>query len=493
MKQTIQEEMFADVSISKLKKAKSMVMHKALDAMKGQYQRIYDYQLELLRSNPGSTVIVHKEKDVEPPTFQRMYICLDALKRGFLAGCRRVVGLDGCFFKGATIGELLVAIGRDANNQMYPIAWAVVERENNDSWDWFCDLLFRDLQVGDGADWVFISDQQKGVLNAVEKWAPLAEHRNCARHIYANWKKQFKEKEWQKKFWRCAKAPCQLLFNLARASLAKYTSAGAQAILNTHPQHWSRAWFRLGSNCDSVDNNLCESFNKWIVEARLFPIITMLEIIRRKVMVRIQENRTKSDRWQTMICPNILKKCNVYITYSGKCHAICNGENRFEVMHFNNRFTVDLDKKECSCRYWQLSGLPCPHAISSIFFKTNKLDDYIASCYYVEDFKKTYSYCLQPLEGMSNWPVSDRAPLKTIKTVATARVTTEPGGSASVNLVADVPRSGATSRATINITSGKVSAQVSASAPPVKKSKPVPPKPGPRPMLLLPPWDSAKL
>jgi hypothetical protein len=186
MKQTVQEEMFADVNISKLKKAKAMVMHKALDAMKGQYQRIYDYQLELLRSNPGSTVIVHKEKDVEPPTFQRMYICLDALKRGFLAGCRRVVGLDGCFFKGTTIGELLVAIGRDANNQMYPIAWAVVERENNDSWDWFCDLLFRDLQVGDGSEWVFISDQQKGVLNAVEKWAPLAEHRNCARHIYAN-------------------------------------------------------------------------------------------------------------------------------------------------------------------------------------------------------------------------------------------------------------------------------------------------------------------
>jgi hypothetical protein len=61
---------------------------------------------------------VHKEKDVEPPTFQRIYICLDALKKGFLAGCRKVVGLDGCFFKGATNGELFCAIGRDANNQM---------------------------------------------------------------------------------------------------------------------------------------------------------------------------------------------------------------------------------------------------------------------------------------------------------------------------------------------------------------------------------------
>lgn len=116
-----------------------------------------------------------------------------------MAGCRKVVCLDGCFFKGATNGELC-AIGRDANNQMYPIAWAVIEVENNNSWDWFWDLLFRDISVGGGTGWVFISDQQNGILSAVEKWAPNAEHRNCARHIYANWKKHFSNKEWQKKF-----------------------------------------------------------------------------------------------------------------------------------------------------------------------------------------------------------------------------------------------------------------------------------------------------
>jgi len=42
------------------------------------------------------------------------------------------------------------------------------------NWDWFCDLLFRDIQVGDRKDRVFISDQQKGILNTVEKWAPEA-------------------------------------------------------------------------------------------------------------------------------------------------------------------------------------------------------------------------------------------------------------------------------------------------------------------------------
>jgi hypothetical protein len=59
----------------------------------------------------------------------------------------------------------------------------------------------------------------------------------------------------------------------------------------------------------------------------------------------------------------------------------------------------------------QLSGLPCPHAISCIFFKTNKLDDDITQCYKVEEFNKTYSYCLMPVEGMQSWPQSDSPPL----------------------------------------------------------------------------------
>jgi len=71
MRSAVQEEMFADVSISKLKRAKSIVMQKVLDATKGQYQVLYRYQLELLRSNPGSTIIIMKEPNVEPPVFQR--------------------------------------------------------------------------------------------------------------------------------------------------------------------------------------------------------------------------------------------------------------------------------------------------------------------------------------------------------------------------------------------------------------------------------------
>lgn len=58
-------------------------------------------------------------------------------------------------------GELLTAIGRDANNQVYPIAWAVVDVENKSNWTRFLELLSGDLDLIDGRGLVVISDQHK--------------------------------------------------------------------------------------------------------------------------------------------------------------------------------------------------------------------------------------------------------------------------------------------------------------------------------------------
>ncbi|XP_044390233.1 uncharacterized protein [Triticum aestivum] len=180
-------------------------------------------------------------------------------------------------------------------------------------------------------------------------------------------------------------------------------------MMNTAPEHWCRAYMKLGSNCDSVDNNMCESFNNWILEARYLPCISMLEWIRQKNMVRIQENRTKAEKWEGTICPNVFKKLKQNIKRSGTCDVLWNGKEGFEVLeHEKFKFTVNLEAWTCSCRYWQLSGLPCCHAISAIYKTGRKIDDYIAKCYSIEVYNKIYSHCLEPLEGEESWPRSDR-------------------------------------------------------------------------------------
>lgn len=209
-------------------------------------------------------------------------------------------------------------------------------------------------------------------------------------------------------FWACAKSSHRTQSNYNRAKLAQESVEGAKDIMNTAPEHWSRAYFKLGSWCDSVENNLCESFNNAIMKARFFPVITANEIIRKKVMARIQENRDKSNKWPGTICPNIFKKLKLNIKRSRLCQVLWNGKEGFEVQEgVHRRYTVNLDIWKCSCRYWELSGLPCSHAISAIYTISGQIDYYIAPCYKISKYNKIYDHVMQLVEGKESWPVAD--------------------------------------------------------------------------------------
>ena len=62
----------------------------------------------------------------DTPIFQRIYVCLDACKQGFLEACRPLVGVDGCHVKGPHTGQLLSAVGAYSNNCMFPITYSIV-------------------------------------------------------------------------------------------------------------------------------------------------------------------------------------------------------------------------------------------------------------------------------------------------------------------------------------------------------------------------------
>ncbi|XP_073154070.1 uncharacterized protein [Henckelia pumila] len=108
-------------------------------------------EVELRKYNPGSKFILRKKEDFETPTFEKLYFSLNAMKNAFLEGCRPIIGLDGCFLKTIHGGQMFVAIGRDGNENMVPIALAVVQMENRENWTWFLRELLEDIGgLGDG-------------------------------------------------------------------------------------------------------------------------------------------------------------------------------------------------------------------------------------------------------------------------------------------------------------------------------------------------------
>ncbi|KAL2900066.1 hypothetical protein RDABS01_025148 [Bienertia sinuspersici] len=65
---------------------------------------------------------------------------------------------------------------------------------------------------------------------------------------------------------------------------------------------------------------------------------------------------------------------------------------------------VDLEPRTCTCNKWNLTGIPCCHAISCIYFCHMEAEDFVHECYKKETYLKSYSVSIPPIQGERHWP-----------------------------------------------------------------------------------------
>nr|GEU49225.1 putative transposase, mutator type, MULE transposase domain protein [Tanacetum cinerariifolium] len=101
------------------------------------YRREYVVELQPTNLNTTVKIVVERNTDPSLPTrvFQRIYVCLGALKLGFRACRRELLGLDGAFMNWPFPGQVLAAVGLDSNNGIYPLAYALVEAKSRAKFD----------------------------------------------------------------------------------------------------------------------------------------------------------------------------------------------------------------------------------------------------------------------------------------------------------------------------------------------------------------------
>ena len=135
----------------------------------------------------------------------------------------------------------------------------MLETENIESWTWFFQNL-KDL-IGHPEGLVIHTDACKGLESAIEDVFPGVEHRECMRHLAANFSKKFRGKFFDENLW-----PCSLTYSLKKHKYhltQLYSKQGVQEYIEEHhTKLWARALFNETCKLDYVNNNLAESFNK---------------------------------------------------------------------------------------------------------------------------------------------------------------------------------------------------------------------------------------
>nr|KAJ0202397.1 hypothetical protein LSAT_V11C600306940 [Lactuca sativa] len=252
----------------------------------------------IMRSNPMSTV--RMDVDIMPDStiyFSKYYVCFKGVRDGWITGCRNVICVNGCFLKGLCKGELLVEMDKDLNNNIYPIAWVVVNVENK----WFLDILIDDIGWGNSGGLTIILD---------------------------GYKKKFDGEHYMKLFWDAVNSTTVPQFEEIMDEIKKLDPNAYDHLIEREPKSWSNAFFVEGRNYDAMEN----------------------------------------------------------------------------VRFGNDAFDVDLIRRVCEGRSWQLRGIPCMHGLAAIAYMNHNAESYVAPCFSKQTFLSSYTYNVHHLNGSPMWP-----------------------------------------------------------------------------------------
>ncbi|XP_076957409.1 uncharacterized protein LOC143632877 [Bidens hawaiensis] len=105
----------------------------------------------------------------------------------------------------------------------------------------------------------------------------------------------------------------------------------------------------------------------------------------------------------TRIFKEILSEASQYI-------VIIAAANKFQVSGpWMDQCVVDVDRKTCSCRKWELTAMPCKHAVAALWnMSQNGIDvgvveEWVDEVYWLDTWKKVYMNTVEPINGEDLW------------------------------------------------------------------------------------------
>ena len=251
----------------------------------------------------------------------------------------------------------------------------------------------------------------QGLLQAVRQVLPEAEHRFCARHIYANWGKKWTGIKLKELFWACAWSTFEEQFKDNLQAIKEENEDASKAMMTYPVKSWVRAYFSNRCHSQMVDNNMAESLNKWIDDYRYLPVIRMFDGIREKLMDKWASSEIRARKWKGNFSPHCMSFFEIHRGLATRCQVRYNGDAGYEVREGQNRHTVSIQAKICTCRFWELTGIPCQHSIAAMWHARVDPMTHISDYYSKETYLDTYRTKFGVVRGREFWDIEECAPV----------------------------------------------------------------------------------
>ncbi|GMI84423.1 MUSTANG 7 [Hibiscus trionum] len=394
----IKREYGMDLNYHQAWRAKEIAMEQLQGSYKDVYSQLPFFCDMITETNPGSLATFATKED---STFHRLFISFHASWSGFVQGCRPLLFLDSTPLKSKYQGMLLTATAADGDDSVFPVAFAVVDAENNDNWHWF--LLQLKSAVSTSCSLTFIAARQKGLRESILEIFKGSYHGYCLRYLAEELVRDLKGKfshevksTMIEYLYQAASAPKPEYFRTSVESIKGISLEAYNWIMQSEPQNWANSFFQ-GARYNHMTSNFGEHFYSRVSDAHELPITRMVDVIRGKIMELIYTRRADSDHWLTRLTPSMEEKLEKESLKVCSLLVLPTTDSIFEVQGESTE-VIDMDRCwDCSCKGWQLTGLPCCHAIAVI--NSNGLNpyDYCSRYFTTERYRLTYAKSVQPI------------------------------------------------------------------------------------------------
>ncbi|WOG83455.1 hypothetical protein DCAR_0102630 [Daucus carota subsp. sativus] len=128
-------------------------------------------------------------------------------------------------------------------------------------------------------------------------------------------------------------------------------------------------------------------------------------------MVRMATRQQATSSWHDDdLCPKIVKILKVISKETISCKAYMSKPGEYEIHEGTSQFPLSLNSKICSCGAWQLSGIPCRHAIRAMLHAKIDPHKVVSTWYSVKTYKQAYSFGINPIPDRDQWPSFEDIP-----------------------------------------------------------------------------------
>ncbi|XP_009614910.1 uncharacterized protein [Nicotiana tomentosiformis] len=377
---------------------------KALKFLRGHsvdsYSRLPSYLYILEKTYLGSLVKLQKTED---DCFLYAFVALSTSIKG-LEYCRLVVVVDGTFLKSAYRGIMLTDSTMDAACSILPLAYTVVDSENDASWTWFFEQFKH--AYGEKPNMCVVSDQNKSILKAASTVYTGMPYYACMWHIWTNVRSKFKKGHLKLSELYFATVRSYMLdeFNERMSQIEEIDTRVKVYLYDIGYHKWSRV-HATEIRTWMMTSNIAESLNAITKDTRELPVVELLEYMRILLERWTNEKLLKAKGTFTYLGKKYNKELDDNRTLSQKMRVRASRDHIHIVIDGVKRFIVSLQNKRCSCGQLQLDELPCAHALAALRHRNESYENYCSPYYTRERLLHTYKIPVDPLPNESKWNV----------------------------------------------------------------------------------------